>query len=158
MVLGRHLVVTSIDSGDPWLTDRQEAAGWQLRAGIAYSPRLTTTGELLYQFDGLDVPGFDEWYLFETKAADMGQRIKGNPFEPASGPRPGHLMEFVSQCSFSISVGDPDDFLANLFWRQLERTEPESYVADGHDCLTFVTRNSALFDSVYRRLSAARSE
>jgi hypothetical protein len=31
VVLGRHLAVTSIDSGLPWLTDRQRLAKWECR-------------------------------------------------------------------------------------------------------------------------------
>ena len=88
VVLKRHLAVTSIDSGNPWLTDKQKAADWRLRSGIVYSPRLTTTNELFYQRDGLDSPGYDEWYLFDSRTADLGELIKGsvNPFEPAHAP------------------------------------------------------------------------
>ena len=101
-VLGRYLAVTSTDSGDAWLTDKQRLAGWQLRSGIAYSPLLTTRSELIYQRDGLDVPGYDEWYLFETKGPDLGEPIKENFFEPINAPRPGHLLVFVNQLGFTI--------------------------------------------------------
>src|SRR4051812_40843887 len=63
--LGRYLCVTAIDSGPPFLTDHQREATWQIRAGIAYSPRISTEKELFYQRDGSDRAGFDEWYLFE---------------------------------------------------------------------------------------------
>ena len=43
-----------------------------------------------------------------------------------------------------------------LFWTQLERARPESYIADGRDCLTFVTRNSNLFELVRQRLTNHR--
>jgi hypothetical protein len=42
-----------------------------------------------------------------------------------------------------------------MFWRQLEWVDPESYIGDGNDCLTFVTRNAALFNTVHERLKAA---
>jgi len=56
-VLGRYLAVTSIDSGSAWLTDRQQASKWQLRSGIAYSPRLADVEDLFYQRDGAESPG-----------------------------------------------------------------------------------------------------
>ena len=158
VVLGRYLAVTSIDSGDAWLTDKQRLAGWQLRSGIAYSPLLTTRGDLIYQTDGLDVPGYDEWYLFETKGADLGEPIKENFFEPINAPRPGHLLVFVNQLAFTIDPTPDVQFFAEMFWRQLEWIRPESYVSDGQDQLTFLTRNDTFFDTVYERLSKALSE
>ena len=155
VVLGRHLAVTSIDSGVPWLTEKQKAADWQSRAGIVYSPRLKETDELFYQRDGSGYPGYDEWYLFDTPP-DLGEIIgrDENPFEPAHAPRPQRLMVFVNYGAFVLH--DPSErTLADLFWKQLEWVEPESYVADGRDYLIFVTRNTGLFDSVVERLNAA---
>jgi len=158
IALGRHLAVTSIDSGDPWLTDQQSAADWQCRSRVVYSPRLTTTAELFYQRDGTDRPGYDEWYLFDNGAPDLGEPIKWteNPFEEAHAPRPGRLMDFVN--FFAFVLHDPEQqFISNMFWRQLEWVKPESYIADGRDFLTFVSRNADLFDIVYERLKAALS-
>src|SRR4051794_39788582 len=50
--IGRCLRVTAIDSGPPFLKDYQREAGWEIRAGIAYSPRISTEKELFYQHDG----------------------------------------------------------------------------------------------------------
>ena len=77
--LDRHLAVTSIDSGLPWLTDRQRLAKWECRSGVVYSPRLTGTEELFFQCDGRDGPGYDEWYVFEGQPVDLGEIIEGNP-------------------------------------------------------------------------------
>src|SRR5665213_1558655 len=52
--IGRYLVVTAIDSGTPWLTERQKAAGWEARRGIVYSPILTSVDDVNYQRDGDD--------------------------------------------------------------------------------------------------------
>src|SRR5208283_2694986 len=48
VVLDRHLVVTSIDSGFAWLTEQQQLAKWECRSGVVYSPRLTGTEELFF--------------------------------------------------------------------------------------------------------------
>jgi hypothetical protein len=159
MLVERHLVVTSIDSGDPWLTEKQKAAGWELRSGLVYSPRLATTDDLFFQRDGLGYPGFDEWYLFDAVAADLGEAIKGNPFEQAHTPRPGRLMVFVGYPS--LALHDPPEsknVIVEMFWRQLEWVKPESFIADGRDCLTFVTRNTGLFDTVHEHLKAHISQ
>lgn len=155
VLLGRRLAVTGIDGGDPWLTDRQKSACWQHRSGIVYSPRLSTTDELFYQRDGLDCPGYDEWYLLDTNDADLGVLIgrSENPFEAGHEPRPGRLMVFVNFAAFVLH--DPtEQYIPDLFWKQLEWVEPESYLADGREFLTFVTRNDPLFEMVYDRLKA----
>jgi hypothetical protein len=130
VVLGRSLAMTSIDSGDPTLTDTQRSNDWQSRSGIVYSPRLTSTGTLFYQRDGSGYPGYDEWYLFETNPPELGELIRRNqnPFEPAHAPSPQRLMVFVNYPAFVLHDLS-EKTLANLFWKQLEWVEPESYVA-----------------------------
>ena len=160
VLLGRHLAVTSIDSGVPELTDGQAAAHWTARSAVIYSPRLTTLENLFYQRDGPEVPGYDEWYLSDVGQPDLGQPFARdeNPFEPADESRAGRLMVFVN--TFVFAIHDPDPItqsVVDMFWRQLERISPESYIADGRDHLTFVSRNNVLFDAVHARLSAALS-
>jgi hypothetical protein len=125
---------------------------------VVYSPRLTGTDELFYQRDGLEYPGYDEWYVFDTGAVDLGELIKKteNPFEQEHAPRPGRLMVFVNFAAFMIrGANSSQQYLADLFWKQLEWAKPESYIGDGRDCLIFVSRNATLFDTVYERLNAA---
>jgi len=147
VVLGRHLVVTSIDSGFAWLTDQQQLAKWECRSGVAYSPRLTGTKELFFQRDGPDGPGYDEWYVFEDQPIDLGEIIEGNPFLPELAPRPGRLMVFVNYSAFAFEAT-----LAKMFWKQMEWIKSESYIGDGGDYLTFVSRNDRLFETVLQRL------
>jgi hypothetical protein len=90
--IGRHMVVTAIDSGTPWLTDRQKVAGWEERRGIVYSPLLSSTDDIFFQRDGYESPGYDEWYLFQAPA-DLGEQQEGNPFEEATAPRPGRIVK-----------------------------------------------------------------
>jgi hypothetical protein len=54
--------------------------------------------------------------------------------------------------SFALHRPEMKD-LATLFWRQIERIRPESYIADG-DYLNFVTMNKTLFASVHCALKA----
>ena len=151
--------MTTNYSQNPRLTEKQKTAEWQLRSGVVYSPCLTVTDALFYQRDGLDSPGYDEWYLFDT-AADLGLLItRGeNPFEPEHAPKPGRLMVFVNYGAFVIhETGAPEQVIVDMFWRQLDWVRPESYIGDGRDCLTFVSKDAAIFDIVYARLSAGLS-
>ncbi len=155
-ILNRYLAVTAIDSGIPWLTDRQRIKGWQVRSGIAYSSRVETVEDLFYQQDGAAIPGFDEWYLFDAPPADLGEIIEGNPFLESYAPGPGRMMVFVGYFAFVIHDPDPAiQPLVEMFWRQLERIRPEAYISDGRDNLTFVCRDRRLFDSVHQRLRNA---
>jgi len=153
-LIDRRLAVTSIDSGVPWLTEPQRLANWECRSGVVYSPRLTGTSDLFFQRDGPDDPGYDEWYLFEERPPDMGERLTGNPWTPEFAPRPGLRMGFESRLSFVMhdTTSAPDYF--DWFWNQLEWINPESYIADGRDCLTFVSRNEEVFEMVLAQLQA----
>jgi hypothetical protein len=64
-------------------------------------------------------------------------------------------MVFVNYPAFAIHhPGSSERFLVDMFWQQLGWVKPESYIGDGADCLTFVSRNDALFESVHQRLTA----
>ena len=157
VLLGRYLVVTSIDSGSPWLTDAQRDAGWSLRSGMAYSPRLVSVEKLIYQCDGNDSPGYDEWYLFHATPTHLDEILTGNPFEPGNRPRPGRLLAFVSCLAFVLHSTDANAHsFHQLFWDQMAWVQPDVYVSDGCDSLTFVTRDESLFGSVHQRLSETR--
>jgi len=147
--IGRCLCVTAIDSGAPFLKDYQREAGWEIRAGIAYSPRISAEKELFYQRDGSDRAGFDEWYLFERDSVDLGTFFEGNPYGGEHGP--GQVVKFVGFPHFTLDRAEPTT--TEMFWQQVEWMQPDAYIGDGETHLTFVSRNEALFDSVYRRLS-----
>jgi hypothetical protein len=152
--VGRYMAVTATESGIPWPTDRQKAVGWEERRGIVYSPLLSSTDDIFYQRDGHNTPGYDEWYLFQA-AVDLGEQQDGNPFEETTAPRPGRPMRFVGTPAAMVRGVDPEfEILRRLFWEQIGWIQPESHVADGQNCLTFVTRNRELFELVLGRLSA----
>lgn len=155
-ILGRYLVVTSTDSGIPPLTDAHLLAGWSLRSGMAYSPRVSNLEELFYQSDGEDATGFDEWFLFDLPPPSLGARFTGNPFEKGNEPQPGLLHTFVNWGAFVIHDSNPSLQVArDMFWKQMDWVQPDVYIGDGGDNLTFISKDEALFKSVHLRLAAA---
>ena len=66
-----------------------------------------------------------------------------------------HLSVFVNYF-FSLHRSE-DKSLAALFWPQIERIRPESYVGD-HDYLNFVTVNKTLFARVHDYVKALGKE
>lgn len=138
IVLGKYVAVTSIDSKQLIPTDKEKAAGWQSCANIAYSPKIE---------NGEEVPreGFDEWYIFNTPT-DLGtSHLAENIFEVPQ--ESGHLSVFVN---YGFALHPPERAavqLTRMFWAQITRIRPESYVAD-NDYLTFVSINKTLFTRV----------
>jgi hypothetical protein len=136
IVVGKHLAVTSFDSGSLSLSEEEIAGGWQSRAGVAYSPKVESIEKLPH-----DV--YDEWYVFQAPK-DLGALFCGNIFETSM--QAGQVAAFVNFGGFSLHSPEMQD-LANLFWKQLEFIQPESFIADG-TLLNFVTRDPALFSAV----------
>jgi len=145
-VLGKYVAVTSFDSDSLSLNEEEKAAGWEGRKDIAYSPLIQSVGTLPER------GGFDEWYVFGAPV-DLGQRGRGNPFEaPLSA---GQVEVFVNYGP-DFDLHQPNS-LVELFWRQLEWIRPESYIADTHYVLTFVSTNRNAFAAVRQALSESRS-
>jgi hypothetical protein len=144
VLLGRYLAVTSTDSGEPkWWAEK--LPGWESLGRVGYSPCLESTEGISYQIHGRENAGFDEWYTFETRS-DLGEVIVDeNPWTEESRSRPGRIVALVNHY-FSPDL--PDDVRSSVFWDQLKRIHPESYISDGAECVTFVSRNAYLFQSV----------
>lgn len=142
IVIGKYVSITSIDSGPLLPNDAEKAAGWQSRKEIAYSPKVQ---------DLKDLPraGWDEWYIFENPVDLGASHLSENIFEVPQ--EQGHVGVFVNYCFALHQPGMKE--LATLFWRQLQRIRPESYMAD-NDYLNFVTLNKALFDDVHSAVKA----
>jgi len=136
VVLGKYVAITSFDSGQLVPTDKETAAGWQSQAKIAYSPKIQSIEDLQWG-------GWDEWYIFE-KPTNLGTSYLGeNIFEVPQDQ--GHISVFVN---YGWALHSPHwGELAALFWDQLARIRPESYIAD-NDYLSFVSTNKTLFASV----------
>jgi hypothetical protein len=145
-VLEKYVAVTSFDSGSLSLTDEDRAASWESRKGIAYSPLIRSVGILPER------GGFDEWYVFGTPT-DLGEKGRGNVFEaPLSA---GQVEVFVNFAE-GFDLDQPNN-LVPLFWCQLKWIRPESYIADTHHLLTFVSTNRNVFDAVRQALTESRS-
>ena len=137
IVLGKYVAITSIDSGQLIPTDKETAAGWRSRAKIAYSPKIENAEDLPRE-------GWDEWYIFNTPI-DLGtSHLAENIFEVPQ--EQGHLSVLVNY-GFALHPPERAHHLTDLFWPQMARIRPESYVAD-NDYLTFVSMNEAVFASV----------
>jgi hypothetical protein len=149
-VLNRYLAVTSYDSGIRRLSETERSAGWSLRGDIAYSPLVLSVDSLEFQRDGPDSPGYDEWYVFEGPR-DLGRLFHGNFFEFQPGC--GQVTVFVNMMS-AFALHNPEPCILDFFWNQLALLQPETFIADGTDCLTLVSKNEALVQHAHERLSA----
>jgi hypothetical protein len=137
VVLGKYVAITSIDSGVLVPTEEEMTAGWESRLKIAYSPKIQNV-------KGLPRAGWDEWYIFNTPT-DLGtSHLAENIFEVPHDH--GHVSVLVNYY-FALDPPERSKDFATLFWAQLARIRPESYVAD-NDYLTFVSTNKTLFASV----------
>jgi len=144
VLLGKYIAVTSLDSGPLTLTDEERTAGWQTRNEIAYSPKIQSAKQLPYG----ECAGFDEWYVFESPF-DLGRLRHGNIFEAPLTQ--GQVSTFVNFLDFALHNPEVGE-LVQLFWKQLDWIQPQSYIADGNAFLTFVTRDKELFATVFKAL------
>ncbi|HEY3703651.1 MAG TPA: hypothetical protein VGL22_01230 [Terracidiphilus sp.] len=143
-VLGRHIAVTSADSGPLALAERDTARGWSSRGGIAYSPMVERAEDLPCQ------SCFHEWYVFR-EPRDLGILVDPKVSLWVSEIARGRVHVFVNY-SFGFSLHSSEcAAVTEIFWEQMEWIRPESYIADG-DQLTVVTRNERLIAGVVRAL------
>jgi len=142
IVLGKHIAITSIDSGELEPNEKETASGWRSHEGIAYSPKIQNIEEVPRE-------GWDEWYVFNDPT-DLGtSHLQENIFEAPRGQ--GHVSVFVNYC-FALHLPAMKD-IATLFWEQMGWVQAESYVADSN-YLNFVSMNKALFASVHHAVKA----
>jgi len=143
VVLGKYIAITSIDSGALVLGDKEKTVGWASRERIAYSPKIESV-------EGLPRAGWDEWYIFGSLTNLGTSHLAENIFEVPQ--EQGHLSVLVNY-GFALHRPEMDD-LITLFWQQIERLRPESYMAD-HDYLIFVSLNKTLFARVHDAVKAS---
>ena len=137
VALGKYVAISSIDSSEFVPTDEETANGWQSRGRIAYSPKIKNVEDVPHE-------GWDEWYIFDNPS-DLGtSHLAENIFEVPQ--EQGHVSVFVNY-GFALHPSERAG-LVDLFWPQIVRLRPESYVSD-NDYLTFVSMNRALFANVH---------
>jgi len=142
LVLGKYVAITSLDSGPLHPTDEEMRDGWKLQDDVAYTPEIRDPSVLR-------TDGFDEWFVF-TAPQGLGKIWRGNIFE--SPLTPGTISVLVNfGDGFSLHRADCEA-LTSIFWKQMDWIRPESYVADTHTMLTFVTRERQLFEEARRSL------
>jgi hypothetical protein len=146
-LVGKYVAVTSLDSGALRLTKEEERTGWRSQGGVAYSPQVRSVETLPHG-------GFDEWYIFDSPK-ELGQVWQGNDFEMPSTL--DYISVFVNFGDFAPHNADVEALVA-LFWKQLDRIQPESYLADGNQVLTFASRDQQLFADVCKALAAPRAD
>lgn len=121
LVLGRHVVIASCDSGPYQPSEAELEAGWEFVDGIAVSPKIAVASEL-------PTPGFDEWYVYEERPVHRSYRSSVNHFGFAPLP-PDQATEFWAQVETALPLhvlgaGTPTMFLAtrdrNSFDRALK--------------------------------------
>ncbi len=152
-ILSKHIVITAVDSGSFNPSDQDRAAGWSATGGIAYSPRLDAVTMLPRDCCCRDCGPFDEWYIYGTEAPELGSICHANVFDTAIAPP--SVFQFVNFC-FRFS-DQQMKAVADLFWKQIEWMQPESYLGDGNSCLLFVSSNGELFRGVETTLSRSPS-
>jgi hypothetical protein len=149
-LVGKYVAVTSLDSGPMILTDEEKVLGWQSRNEIAYSPQISLSED--GGIEGVTVgqcAGYDEWYVFDSPL-DLGVLCHGNVFE--SGLAAEKIWAFVNyDAGFALHNPEMSE-LTGLFWKQLDKIQPESFIADSAAFLTFVSRNEAIFVEVCNAL------
>ena len=123
IVAGKFVVITSFDSGPFIPPDDLKIKGWILKSGLAYSPQIAHP-------DDLPRDQYDEWYILSSRRDIDSPEV------------------FINYDAFRLRYYAADITLHGYlerFWLQMERLQPESYLAEG-DSLIFVTRDTGLYD------------
>jgi hypothetical protein len=147
-LVGKYVAVTSLDSGAMILTDEEKRGGWRSRNEIAYSPQIQSAEDCRTERSPGGCWGFNEWYVFAAPF-DIGEIQHGNVFEAPI--MRGQVYRFVN-FGPGFALHNPE-MLVDLFWKQLDWIQPESYIADADVFLTFVSRNEDIFAAVRDVLS-----
>jgi hypothetical protein len=120
LVLGKRVAITSCDSGPYHPSSDELSAGWRVAGTVAISREIVRVAEL-------PMPGFDEWYVFDTV------------------PNLVPILNHVNRYGFSaLDDGDATD----SFWEQIRTTRPLHILGAGTPNMFFVTRDRDSFERV----------
>jgi hypothetical protein len=104
LVLGRHLVNTSSDSGFLTLSNSERADGWRMVGQLAHSPKIRSTDQIPHH-------QYDEWLVFD-------HAVEVEQFET-----------MVNYGSFTPVDFDWDE-KRERFWEQVIRLQPLHVIAE----------------------------
>lgn len=144
----RYIALTSRDSGIFDLDEQYTNAGWVERGGIVSSP-LLLPGVVNPILDwNEEWPTFCELYISRSPL-DLGapRSVSLQEFDPAKGK----FLNFVNY--FAFDLGNHDSFLNPLFWQQMAKVQPECYLAENNDLITFVHEDRHVFQEATEWLS-----
>jgi hypothetical protein len=145
-ITGKCLVISSFDSGPLRATSDELARGWKQAGDLVIVPYVSEVSELPYD-------QYDEWALFTSyvEPSITDTFVNSGLFQLRS---PSSLVE---EALAATPVGADlagaryrSDLLAerqHLFWHQMLRTNPESWVGNGERFM-FVTQNAEYFERV----------
>jgi hypothetical protein len=123
VVVGKFVIITSFDSG-PFVPSQEETGrGWRLQSGLAYSPQIKTPDDLPHD-------QYDEWYIYSCKKEIHSPEV------------------FINFSGFQLKYYAAEIELHGLlerFWLQMEKLQPESYLAEGGS-LILATRDEAVYE------------
>jgi hypothetical protein len=123
IAVGKFVIITSFDSGPFVPPEDMTNRGWVLKSGLAYSPQIDRAEDLPHD-------RYDEWYIYPSHKEIDPPEI------------------FINYGAFRLRYYAADIELHGLlerFWLQMERLQPESYLAEG-DSLIFATRDAGLYE------------
>lgn len=136
LVIGRSLAITSFEERS--LTERLEACDGRLVGPVVQIPAVTDVS-------ALPLSGMSEWYGFagEIPAPKLTSFVRHAWF--TLGPAAVARVQPENRWDLQRTV--------RLFWQELQRLQPESYVARGQR-LILATRNQSHFTAILRAFSA----
>ncbi len=147
-VEGKYLAITSRDSGIFIPSGADIAAGWRT-AGGSHTARVFDQLEICPMTASAGIAAL----LTNGMCSNLRRKLelcRDNVFTAEIAP--GSVFAFVK---YYFCPSDPKfQPITNLFWKQIEWMQPESYIADGSDCLIFATRDKTLFASVHAALES----
>lgn len=127
LVLGKHLVNTSSDSGSLWLSPEEVKQGWHKKDRLTYSP-------VIKSVESIPSYGYEEWYVFDSPIEFKNYEI--------------FINTFINYGGFSLE-NNLFKKIQVTFWQQLERLKPESFIAEG-GYLILVTEKLNLYSRILK--------
>lgn len=151
IVLNKFVAVPTRDSGSVQLDEAYIKSGWFYGEGneVVYHSHFSDLNTLPIIREAEE--GWQELYTF-SRSVDLGTLHQGNLFE--NDPQKRKLSRIVNLYGFSLHHSQMKS-ISDIFWSQLDWIKPDSYLSDGLEHLTFVTREKKLFADALKSLQSS---